>query len=57
MKKRKVTGKIKPDLRKTPYNSENDESLEREIWKGGNMLYPVPAVLIGVRGKNGERIR
>jgi flavin reductase (DIM6/NTAB) family NADH-FMN oxidoreductase RutF len=53
---KRVSGKVKPDLRKTPYNSsENNESLEREVWKGGNMLYPVPVVLIGVRGKNGEK--
>lgn len=56
MNNKRVSGKVKPDLRKTPYNSsENNESLEREVWKGGNMLYPVPVVLIGVRGKNGEK--
>ncbi len=56
MNKKRAGGKVKPDLRKTPYNNiENDESLEREVWKGGNMLYPVPVVLIGVRGKNGEK--
>ena len=56
MNNKRVSGKVKPDLRKTPYNSsENNESLEREVWKGGNMLYPVPVGLIGVRGKNGEK--
>lgn len=50
LNKKRAGGKVKPDLRKTPYNNiENDESLEREVWKGGNMLYPVPVVLIGKR--------
>jgi Conserved protein/domain typically associated with flavoprotein oxygenases, DIM6/NTAB family len=26
----------------------------KQTWKAGNMLYPLPAVMVSVRGKNGE---
>ena len=28
--------------------------MAKQTWKGGNMLYPLPAVMVSVRGKNGE---
>lgn len=28
--------------------------MTKQIWKPGNMLYPLPAVLVSVAGKNGE---
>ena len=28
--------------------------MARTFWKPGNMLYPVPAVMVSCRGKNGE---
>lgn len=29
--------------------------MAKQIWKPGNMLYPLPAVLVSVAGKNGEQ--
>ena len=28
--------------------------MAKQQWKPGNMLYPLPAVMVTVRGKNGE---
>ena len=28
--------------------------MAKQNWKPGNMLYPLPAVMVSVRGKNGE---
>lgn len=27
--------------------------MEKQLWKPGNMLYPIPAVMVSVRGKDG----
>lgn len=29
--------------------------MSKQIWKPGNMLYPLPVVLVSVAGKNGEK--
>ena len=28
--------------------------MEREFWRGGNMLYPVPAVMVSLADKSGK---
>lgn len=28
----------------------------KQLWKPGNMLYPLPVVMVSVAGKNGEKI-
>lgn len=33
---------------------ERKENMGKQTWKAGNMLYPLPAVMVSVRGKNGE---
>ena len=29
--------------------------MSKQIWKPGNMLYPLPVVLVSVAGKDGEK--
>lgn len=33
---------------------KEEENMGKQKWKAGNMLYPLPAVMVSVRGKNGE---
>ena len=33
---------------------ERGETMAKEVWRGGNMLYPVPAVMVSCRGNDGR---